>query len=653
MPMEVLYSQPYLQTELATPSDFPQAIDVLIAGHQYVVNTSFEPYRRDAFRHRSIQPQRESIDLTNIPGEGTVNTEGLWRRAAEDWHFGAGQPYQDRKGSVDARFEESKGIDPWMQWQCQLLNDTVQVFPLTGTAQIINAGGTVWIADFAANTITFGTTASGYSPMTTQTWPFGTLTKMATDGNTVWFATNGASDGIYSTPFDGSTAIPISGITQYVTSGNFDGVWWVGERLMATTGPIVYNIIASGSPPTALWTHPSPTWRWTDMCAGSSQIYLSGNIPGPTSAAASTVFRSTIEPTGTALTIPVQALPMEAGEYVVSLYGYLNYVFLGTNLGVRMCRTLAAYDPTGNQGDLEAGPLLPGLFPPGPVSQPVQCLIGNNRFMYFGWSNYDSQSTGLGRMDLSTFIDTQAPAFTSDLMVTNPPGGTQGLVTSMAWDATANAPVFVVAGSGVWTDAGFPVTSGYIDSGQIGYGISDDKILWAGDIGTVSPQAGQISMSIAADASTDNTLTLVGSQPAGGTPNQSPFAISQIRGELFKVRMTLTKDPNTGASPIMHRWTLKALPAITAGTTISAVLLLYATVSNRGGDSYLNAYAEYQYLYNLRTTQTVVEYQEGPFSAMCVIDELDWLPFKEHDADPQGGFIGDLIVYLKTVDIGA
>jgi hypothetical protein len=200
------------------------------------------------------------------------------------------------------------------------------------------------------------------------------------------------------------------------------------------------------------------------------------------------------------------------------------------------------------------------------------------------------------------------------------------------------------------------VASGFIDSGLINYGIPDDKILWAGDIGTLSPQYGSVTMSLAVDTPDDDSLTLVGTQKStadGGTSNQSAFAINQIRGEQFAVRMTLYRDSDGVSGPIMHRWTLKALPAITAGTTISAVLLLYDTVSNRGGDTYYNAYTEYQYLYNLRTTQSVVEYQEGPFSAMCVIDELDWLPFKESDANPLGGFIGDLIVYLKTVDIGA
>jgi hypothetical protein len=641
MPMEVLYGQPYLLTELAPPSDFPQGIDVLIGGHQYVVNTSFEPYRRDAFRHRSIQSQRESIDLDNIPGQGTINTEGLWRRDAIDWHFGSGQPYQDRKGSVDARFSTSKGINPWMQWQCELLNDTTKIFPLSGNGQILAVGEYLWLQDLHTGSTWLTNSSTAYR------WQGGlsldNITMLATDGNTVYAATNVTNDGIYTTPGNGS-----AGWTQLVTSGNFDGVWWVGDRLMATSGPNVYNITSAtpAAPPSPLWTHPDANFHWASMCAGSSQIYLTGYDANGFSN--SLIYRTTIESTGTALTIPVQALPMEGGEYCTSLYGYLNFVFVGSNLGMRMCRTIAAYDPTGNEGDLEAGPLIPGLFPPGPVSNPIQCMVGNNRFMYFGWSNYDNVSTGIGRADVSTFIDTQAPALTSDLMVTG-----QALVTSMDWNPINQAPVFVVNGQGVYTDSGTPVASGTITSGQIGYGISDDKILWAGDIGTVTPQQGTVTMSVSVDGSPQ---TLVGTQQSsanGGSPNQSAFGIGQIRGELTQVQMTLIRDPATYESPIMHRWLLKALPAITAGTTISAVLLLYATVSNRGGDTYYNAYKEYEFLYNLRTSQTVVEYQEGPFSAMCVIDELDWLPFKESDADPQGGFIGDLIVYLKTVDIGA
>ena len=647
--MEVDYSEPYYETlvEYPIPSGVPQVWPVSIAGRTYLVDTSFEPYRRDAFRHRSIQSQRQSIDLTNIPGEGTVNTEGLWRRAAIDWHLGAGQPYQDRKGSEEARFEESKGVNPWMQWQLSLLNDTKQVSTSTGQTQALQVGQYVYVLDLAARTLKSTPDLITWSTVTGLP---ATSNMMATDGTTIWISNlAGGSGALWFTNTSSSSC------SAYITDGSFDGVYWVGERLMVTSGNKVYNIIAGSgtTTPPALWSHPNSNFRISSMCNGSSQIYIAGYDYGGTGGTPlkSTVFRSSIEPNGTALTVPVQALPMAGGEYVTALSSYLNYIFVGTNLGIRMCRTLSQYDPTGNAGDLEAGPLIPGLYPPGPVSLPVRAIVGSGRFIYFGWSNYDNVSTGIGRLDISTFIDTQAPAFTSDLMVT----GT-GEVTSLDWSTINNAPLICVRGSGVWTDSGATLATGFVDSGLIGFGISDDKILMAGDIGTLSPQQGTVTMSIAVDNTSDNSLALVGTQrsgASGGSGNQSPFSIGQLRGEQYSVRMTLARDPVTNQSPILHRWTIKAFPAITAGTTISVVLCLWKQVDLNGYDRFTDPYVEKAFLENLRRTQTVVQYVEGPYSTQAVIDEIDWLPTKQRDQDPQGGYQGDCIVYLKTWDIGS
>lgn len=644
MSMEVDFSAPYLESlvEPASPNGVPQIWPISIAGRTYVVNTSFEPYRRDAFRHRSIQPQRQSIDLTNVPGEGTVNTEGLWRRAAQDWHFGSGQKFFDRKNSAEGRFEESKGIDPWTPWETSLLSDTQQVLASTGTTQVLQVGKYIYVLDVTAKTLKFTSNLSTWSASVTTIGANPVM--LASDGYNVWIADNTAGGGIW------TTTAGAAGATQYVTNGQWQGVYWVGERLMATGGNGVWNIIAAGALPTVLWSHPNPQWKVTAMCAGSSQIYFGGYDPGQGFPLRSTVFRVGIEPNGTALTVPVQALPIAGGEYVTSLYGYLNYVFVGTNLGVRMCRTLAAYDPSGAQGDLEAGPVLPDLIAPGPVTLPVRAMIASNRFLWFGWSNYDATSTGLGRMDLSTFIDTQAPAYASDMMVT-----TQNEIISMDWCSINNQPIWSIAGHGVYTSSGSYVASGYVDSGYVSYGIPDDKILMAGDIGTVTPQHGTVIMGIGSDA-TDNTITAVGqhnSGSTGGTSNQSVFAINQIRGEQFIVRMTLVRDPVTAKTPILHRWTIKALPAITAGTTISVVLDLYNVANNAGQDIYIDPYAEKAFLENIRKAQLVVEYIEGPYSALVTIEEIDWLPFKQRDATTEGGYQGDAIVYLKTWDIGS
>jgi hypothetical protein len=646
MPMEVDFAESYLESQAnpPVPDGFPQFAPVVIAGRTFYIDTSFEPYRRDAFRHRSIQAQRESIDLTNIPGEGTVNTEGLWRRSADDWSYGAGQPYQDRKGSADARFSTSKGINPWMQWQLELLDDTRLIYPLSAEARVAQVGKWLYTLDLGANTLQFGTNLTSSTWTTVTALPNNGNQALATNGYDIWIANNGTSPGIYHcNPGDAA-------VTKYVNEG-VDGVWWVDDRLMASSGPSVYNIIAGGALPTALWTSPVADFHWTTMAFGSSQIYLGGySLGGGDAPDFSLVYRSTIESTGTALTVPVQALPLEGGEYLTGLYGYLNFVFVGTNLGMRMCRTIAAYDPTGNEGDLEAGPLIPGLFPPGPVTLPIVSMVGNNRFVYFGWGNYDSESTGIGRADISTFIDTQSPAFTSDLMVTG-----SGQISSMDWCTMNQAPIFAVSGKGVYTSSNTVLESGNVQSGYLSYGIPDDKIMMAGDIGTITPQQGTVTMSLASDVG-DNIFGYVGQQnssSSGGTPNQSVFPINQIRGELFTVQLTLSRDPVTAQSPIVHRWTTKALPAVTAGTTISVVIRLWTVEDADGQDVFFDPYEVKAFLENLRTTQTVFEYQEGPLSQLCTVDEIDWLPQKNRDSDPNGGFEGNVIVYLKSWDLGA
>lgn len=655
MSFEVDFSQPWLEVTEPQPSPLliPQWMEVSIAGRPYVLDTSFEPYRRDAFRHRSIQAQRESISLDNIPGTGTVNTEGLWRREADDWHFGAGQPYQDRKDSLDSRFSTSKGVNPWMQWQVELLEDTKKVLDIAANGQVMAVGQYVYALDRFPGTLKYSSDLITWHSVTFTSPPFTpALTMMATDGYNVWISdeSNGGGVGVWATTAGASTA------TAFVTPGGCSGVWYVADRLLVTgiasVSATVYDIVSAVPAilPTPLWTHPNPKFLFTDMAAGSSQIYISGYAPNGGTPTNSVVYRTTIDSNGVALTIPVQALPMAGGEYVTKLYGYLNFIFVGTNLGVRMCRTLSAYDPTGNQGDLEAGPLFPGLFPPGPIAHPIQAMVGDNRFLYFGWSDYDTVSTGLGRADLSTFIDTQSPAFTSDLMVTG-----AGLVISADWCPINNRAIFVVQSKGVYTATGSFVESGYITSGSIGYGISDDKIAWAGDIGTVSPQQGTVTMSLASDAGS-NIFAFVGQQVSasqGGTPNQSVFPISQIRGEQFTLKLGLIRDPMTAESPIMHRWTLKALPAVTAGTTISLVLRMWDIEEVYGQDVWFDPYVEKAFIENLRTTQTAFTYIEGPYSCTAVVDEVDWLPQKRRDAIVEGGFEGNLIVYIKTLDIGA
>ena len=707
--------------QMFTPFDFPYytsgaiaqptipptwPFNLSIGGRTYIADTSFEPYRREAFRHRSIQAQKSNITVDNIPGEGTVDSQGLWRRLAQDWSLGSGQLYFDRRESVDNRFRESKGVNVWTQWEATLLDDTKNIYAsVNSVVKPRMAGNTLYVLDgtnvfYSTDLVTFTQLVTGL-PLD--------ITDLATNGTDLWFAS--PTKGLVHSTVGASTATLMA--TPPMTN-----VAWAGDRLMSSNGPKLYNILSntlpviavlttgltSGSPVTSLdvstfgtqdpinlgdqivvisgtniqtfiasadvavgspaipvntlnanfnypigsqvgdvnpiYTAPQTNWVWTTFAYGSSQIYIGGyvNTATPTQG---NVYRTTIDSNGIDLTVPVVALPLEGGEYPTALGSYLNLVFVGTNLGLRMCQTLAAYDPTGNQGDLRSGPLLPTIIEP--VSKPVTGIVGNGRFVYWTWNDYDTMSTGLGRCDLSHFIDNLAPAYASDLMVTG-----QGLI-QLDWQTIVSgtdptiigSPVMGVPLLGFYVAADTYVASGHVDSGIITYGIPDDKI--AMELSYRTNGDGGITGQVSVETSGFGTFGVT--VPGQAVTN---WPLPQITGEYFEIRTTLTPDTEAN-SPILARWLLSSIAAVTAGIEISVVIMTFSTGQERGIEIPYNDYDEYLYLETLRRMQTPIYYVEGPFSALCVIDQLDRIPHKADDQSIDRGFFGDMVVYLKTV----
>ena len=707
--------------QMFTPFDFPYytsagiarptipplyPFNISIGGRTYIVDTSFEPYRREAFRHRSIQAQKANITVDNIPGEGTVDSQGLWRRLAQDWSLGSGQLYFDRRESVDNRFRESKGVNVWTQWEATLLDDTKLVrSSVNSVVEPLMAGNTLYVLDgtnvfYSTDLVTFTQLVTGL-PLD--------ITDLATNGTDLWFAS--PTKGLVHSTVGASTATPMG--TPPMTY-----VAWAGDRLMSSNGPKLYNILSNTLPVVAvlttaltvstavtsldvstlgtqapinlgdqivvitggqiqtfiasadvavgsgaipvtsqvangnypigsnvgdvnpIYTAPQTNWIWNNFAYGSSQIYIGGYVNSaiPSQGA---VYRTTIDSNGIDLTVPVIALPLEGGEYPTALGSYLNLVFVGTNLGLRLCQTLAAYDPTGNQGDLRSGPLLPTIIEP--VTQPVTGIVGNGRFVYWTWNDYDTNSTGLGRCDLSHFIDNLAPAYASDLMV---PG--QGLI-ALDWQTIINgtdptikgSPIMGIPGSGLWVSANTYVASGHLDSGFITYGIPDDKI--AMDLSYRTNGDGNITGQISVET---GGFGVYGTTNPGQAVTEWP--LPELTGEYFEIRTMLFPDQE-GMSPIVARWLLESIAAVTAGVEISVVILTFSTGQERGIEIPYNDYDEYLYLETLRRTQNPVYYVEGPFSALCVIDQIDRIPHKADDQSIDRGFFGDMVVYLKTV----
>ena len=338
---------------------------------------------------------------------------------------------------------------------------------------------------------------------------------------------------------------------------------------------------------------------------------------------------------------------MPAGEYPTAMRGYLNYIFIGTNKGIRMCETLNGLDPVGASGDLKAGPLIPNITQP--VTSPVTAIVGNDRYIYFAWNNYDSTSTGLGRLDLTSFIDVQAPAYASDLMITD-----QGTINWLSWDPITNTPLIsfqpnVGSTQYVYTaDTDNTVAVGTVDSGLITYGIPDYKNAMSIDI-SVENLAGSTNSSAEFNLEIDSTTT-ISAGSYSGTARKTKLPFDQQFGEQFRLTTNLYPATVSGnkVTPTLNRWTLKALPGIPSGITIVAVLLMYEPLEMDGTIQYYDPYDEYDFLEKLRQSQKVVSYVEGPLQLAVTVDLIEWLPERRRPT-MQGGFHGDLIVTLKTV----
>jgi len=857
---------------LATLSYAPQT-------RTFPIDTSFEPYRREAFRHRSIPAQREAIQLSNIMGEGTVNTEGLWRREQREWNQGAGQQYLDHRGEdQSSRYFSSKGVDVFnYPYQATLLPDTYRVDSGTvaSNLQVVSCNGYMVTGSSASGTVTvkyftgISTLGSAWSSSTTMTFSgtapttlYGMTTAntyiyIATN-NGIWYATPGYgsnpstfylfASGSYSMvawandqliaangpalyafqPRNSSTAAPLYGSapsvtiasqaissisngtgghggsgtfvyfsgpstnfvvgqsitisgakssavftsialsgttvtatlltgsysgfqvgnkvnvylgfggsnkTEYVTitavtgttfswntttittttgftggsaysdTSLFNGVWsltaisstyfTITDATGATLTESVYGSGAVGgniggnSVADLLYTHQDPSWNWSSAIGGETQVYFAGYSNHGGTKGNGCIYRSgllgssTTSPTNTTtvstatvaqpfqLVSPVQALPMSPDEYPTCIQSYLNFIFIGTNRGIRMTQTLSIYDPSATAtGDLKSGPLIPNILQP--LSSPVTAIIGDGRFVWFAWNNYDATSTGLGKLDLSTYIagDPLAPVYSSDLMVTG-----QGIINSLAWNPALNLPVIAVGGLGVYqpyaiNTNGVMKATKYVSSGTLltsifDYGIPDQKAPVYFEYGGVTPgntstpasiQANVICEPLESFKLTLPVTTFVSPTTIGTATKEYPMptvsGISNPKSSQFQVQLTLTAGTVTttaDSTPTLYRWTLKAFPNVVSGTNISAVLQLFSVAMVGGEEVYIDPYDNFYWLESLRQSQNLVIYTEGPLSAsISIVESLDWIPHKRRD-NYENGYEGDCVISIKTL----
>jgi hypothetical protein len=570
-------------------------------------------YASEQFAYETIPLLNPQLSQSQTQvNESSLNPEGLWRRSQESWHKGAGQTYLDKVDSDAARFRSSLGIDVWEKGEISMLRSVAKNY-IGSPGQLLWQFSTLYIAD-GVNVIRLG---DPYTPGPTTVIdinlaePDELVRSMAQFG--IGFLVALGPNGVHAT--SGTTAS-----TTHYSDLDCDVIANVGGRIMAAKGHEVFNITAGGAAPAALFSHPDTFYWWNSFAEAKGFIYMGGRSLVTDKGY---VYKTTIKPDGTALEVPSVAGPLPDGETIYGLYGYLNFILIGTNNGVRF----AIPDSDGN---LEIGALIE-------TPSPVTCFEGQGPFVWFGWTNYDGTHTGLGRCDLRTIVGGVAPAYATDLMATD-----QGSVVSIVTDHVNDRRIFAVAGSGVYVETANKVESAEINSGYITYDLPEDKEarfvdvryrdLRGSDTIYLSSQDGNFQF-----LRTNTSLDYLNRIDAGN-----------LIGDMHEIKHVFTRstnDPTTG--PILTRHTLKSQVKVDMGAYWYLPLVLASEeVTKANNERHRDVLDEFIYLSNLARAKDTVTLKILESEYSVTVEDVKFSP--THEADDDSAFQGTMIVKVKV-----
>ena len=572
----------------------PEVFPVAINGRPYMVDVKSQQFTRQ------FDPRvRDSQDTSTAPGESAINPQGLWRRGEVSWHLGSGQRYADTAEGQDYRFSQSKGVNPWTRGRLTLLNATKRSLESANTnLPMVEVNGYVYVGD--GQTLKYSNNPYAATPTWTSVTtgaPTATINDIATDGKQIYVAY--ANEGVMMTTIGGSSVAnhyATSGGTYNYTKLGFAKGFVVGFHNDTASSHIhIIPYVASTSHGTATATIRDPNFTCTGIVGGQNHIYVSGysNDSG-------IIYRLGIKADGISVDVAIVALELPTGEYPTSLHAYLGAVIIGTNKGVR-------YTSPDNQGNLIAGALIPT---PGAV----QGFTAEDRFVWFGWSNYDASSTGLGRLDLSSFIASNTPAHASDLMYTS--GNAVKSTVSLS-----NKRIFTISGVGVIVeDSATLVASGNVTTGIYRWGIPDDKFAPRVDVRT-EPLKGNVLAEVAVENQDFVDIGIFDAQ------NQTRHTYIAPENKFIEAAYRFTLEPSdTNISPILTRWMSRAYAAPARSRIISVPILLHERFNINNKDYYFDVALERDLLEELAASPRIVTYQEKDDTFSVIVEDARWQP---------------------------
>jgi len=588
----------------------PDVFPVAINGRPYMLDMASNQFTRQYDAR-----VRDSVDQSTEPGEGAINPQGLWRRSQSSWHYGAGQEFSDAADAEAFRFNTSKGVNVWERGTLTLLPDTTQVRSSANTnLYMATADSRLYLTD--GQTLRYSSDLSTWSSVTGTA--ASNLYDIASDGYNVFYSyANGDID---------QTNAGTTSSSAYITGIEAGYMAYVKGRLMVagqgTDKHKIWNITttpgSSANNPGALFTHPNTNFAWVGFAAGQNHIFCAGYAGNK-----SIIYKTAIKADGTALDIPTVAGELPLGEIVTAVDGYLGYIVIGLSDGFRFCSS-------DDNGNLVIGPKIS-------TGSAVEEFSGVGKYIYFGWKNYDSTSTGLGRMDISVFISPNQPAYASDLMVTG-----QGAITDV--HEFGNVPVFAVSELGVYKQhATNLVTSGYLTSGIYRWGVPDAKFIPKIDLRTY-PLVGSVTASIASDNGAYHDFTAFNTQGA------KEKTIDGLEDRVFEAEIKLTLTRSTASTgPTVTRWMARAYAAPLRSQIFSVPILMHHKLNVNGREYWQDVDNELALLRDLVDTPRIVVYQENAATFSVVVENVQWQARQIVTAHQANDYEGTAIVVMRSV----
>lgn len=547
--------------------------DVSIAELQFVYAiTDQTPYTRE-----TIDFHRQQIDTSPEPGEQSLSQ--WWVRDEDSWHRGAGINWYDpgSDGATRYRFHSSMGIDPWTKGEIKLHKKMDRqhsvasgqvAYAITG---IVNGADCIFVVAEGSfyRYDGFGPTAYTSSPIP------GTEPVVA--GAKVLV---GSTSGILAGDITGSSLSTL----WTTSSGTLVRPWWAKSRIIAAKGPSLYDLTLAGGDldaATALWTHPSSTFTWTDVTESPGAILASGYDGGY-----GFIFRFTIDTTTAGTGLPtlskaIQTSEFPPGETVHAIQAYLGaFIAIGSSKGVRI-GTLGA------DGVIQYGPLTIS------TTHPVRSLSARDSYVYAGIEADLDGKSGVARINIAEEITEDvnnsnvavrstlryAWAYDAQAYVT-------GAVQSCTFLGLTDRVVVGIQGAGIYVQSASQYeTTGYLTTGRMRFATSEPKSYQLVKMRANVGSSTTIAVSTIDFADVEKLCFTLNS----GYNTDSDIAlttISEVPQSHASLKFVLTSTNDGLVTPFLQSFQLKATPVPRIQRLIQMPLQLQDREQDRNGAKY-------------------------------------------------------------------